>query len=196
MAKTIIWDIDDVLNSLTHDWLVLEWLPKNPTCKISYSEISQNPPHSVLGISSTTYLNSLDAFRIGQVGRHLEPSKPAMEWFCQHGASFRHIALTARPFKATPMAAEWVFGHFGRWIRAFGFVPSPRRTDDAPVYDLNKAEWLDWISRGDIFVDDSPKNIQEVARKGIATITIPQPWNHAKGTFGEAVKAIEDLKTL
>ena len=41
--KTIVWDVDDVLNCLTKEWFENYWLKKNPDCKISYSQINKNP---------------------------------------------------------------------------------------------------------------------------------------------------------
>jgi len=191
--RTIIWDIDDVLNNLTKDWLELEWLPKHPNCCIHFEQLKANPPHLVLGISLNEYQISLDNFRTDLIGRNLSPSPEAIAWFEQYGSNYRHIALTARPFIAVPPAAQWVFQHFGKWIRGFGFVPSSRSTDCAPAYDSNKGEWLQWISVGAILVDDSPVNQEAAKSIGLKTVLIPQPWNNSEGSTKESFESINKV---
>ena len=34
--KTIVWDVDDVLNDLMRDWLTQWWMPAHPETKIDY----------------------------------------------------------------------------------------------------------------------------------------------------------------
>jgi len=190
MLQTIIWDIDDVLNNLTKDWLEREWLPRHPDCSIHFDELKANPPHVELGISLNEYQVSLDNFRTNVIGRNLSPSTDAIAWFEQYGSNYRHIALTARPFIAVPPAAEWLFRHFGKWIRGFGFVPSSRAIDSAPIYDSNKGEWLQWVGVGAILVDDSPNNQKAAQSIGLKTILIPQPWNNAVGSTKESFESI------
>jgi len=190
MSRTIIWDIDDVLNNLTQAWLKHEWCPEHPDCTVQFSEIRANPPHEVLGITLHEYQVSLDRFRTSEVGRNLTPVPETVAWFEQHGAQYRHIALTARPFVAVPSAAEWLFQHFGQWIRGFGFVPSPRANDHAPAYDRDKGDWLRWVGVGDVLVDDSPANQKAAIELGLKTVLVPQPWNQANGTISDALTDI------
>lgn len=193
MLRTIIWDIDDVLNNLTQAWLEREWRPNHPDCAVPFAEIRANPPHEVLGIALHEYQVSLDHFRTSETGRNLAPIPEAVAWFRKHGAQYRHIALTARPFVAVPPAAEWVFRHFGQWIRGFGFVPSLRATDCAPAYDSDKGDWLRWIGVGDILVDDSPANQKAAMEIGLKTVLVPQPWNQAAGTLNDALSTLSRL---
>ena len=44
---------------------------------------------------------------------------------------------------------------------SFHFVPSPRLGEQAPEYDRNKADYLKWLNKVDILVEDSEQNIQE-----------------------------------
>ena len=48
---TIVWDVDDVLNDLMAVWFRDAWLPKHAACPVRYEEITENPPHRVLGSS-------------------------------------------------------------------------------------------------------------------------------------------------
>jgi FMN phosphatase YigB (HAD superfamily) len=187
MLHTIIWDVDDVLNNLTQAWLEHEWRPEHSDCTVQFSELRANPPHEVLGTTLYEYQISLDRFRTSEDGRNLTPVPEVVAWFVQHGAQYRHIALTARPFVAVPPAAEWLFQHFGKWIRGFGFVPSPRASDRAPTYDRDKGDWLRWIRVGDVLVDDSPANQKAAMELGLKTVLVPQPWNQAGGTINDAL---------
>ena len=196
MLSTIIWDIDDVLNSLTQEWFDHEWRPKHPDCAVKFAEMRANPPHEVLGATLHEYQQSMDRFRTSEVGRNLAPVPEVRAWFEQHGAQFRHIALTARPFVAVPPAAEWLFQHVGEWIRGFGFVPSPRATDRAPAYDRDKGDWLRWIGVGDVLVDDSPANQQAAIGLGLKAVLVPQPWNQASGTISDALARLSTLMGL
>jgi hypothetical protein len=193
---TIVWDIDDVLNNLMQEWLEQEWRPNHPDCTVTFAQIRSNPPHEVLGISLLEYQRSLDRFRTGEAGRNLAPVPEVVDWFVQHGPRYRHIALTARPFVAVPPAADWVFRHFGQWIRGFGFVPSSRETDHAPAYDQDKGDWLRWIGVGDILVDDSSANQEAAITLGLQTVLVPQPWNQAGGTIHDALTELSQKLDL
>jgi len=184
---TLVWDIDDVLNRLTHDWLELFWRPSHPECKTTYADLTSNPPHESLGIPLHTYLESLDAFRFSAIAKSLAPVPETLDWFQKHGHRYRHLALTARPVASAPDAAEWVLRHYGRWIRGFGFVPSPRPGENLPDYGKTKAEWLQWISVGDVLIDDSPFNLAGAHQIGIRTVMIPQPWNVTPGTIADSL---------
>jgi len=193
---TIIWDVDDVLNALTHDWFHHEWLPSHPECRLDYAGLTQNPPHRILGVEEITYLRSLDKYRLSSHARAARPVPDIQAWFQKHGAGCSHIALTARPLATVPPLAAWLFEHFGLWIRAFGFVPSARPNCLAPACHAGKGDWLKWISAGDIFVDDNPQNIEQAAALGLKTILIPQPWNKAGDTLPEALNSLAHVAGL
>jgi hypothetical protein len=176
--QTIVWDVDDVLNSLMHAWFTEAWMKEHPECRIEYSGLTENPPHFILGVALEQYLASLDAFRETESGMHLTPNAAVLDWFGQYGSSFRHIALTARPLRTAPEAACWVMRHFGLWIRCFGVVPT-RVGEDVPVYDRGKGDYLRWLGKGDVLVDDGEENLNQATELGLRTVAWPQPWNRS-----------------
>ena len=42
--KTVIWDVDDVLNDLMRCWFEKSWLLSHPECTLTYEDLTQNPP--------------------------------------------------------------------------------------------------------------------------------------------------------
>ena len=185
----IIWDLDDTLNSLMAEWLA-SWNASSGV-GVSYGELTQNPPHESLGIAKADYLRSLDEFRNSQAGRHLKPNLVILEWFRKHGHDFDHHVLTARPTATVPVAADWVFSHFGQWIRHFHFVPAVR--EECPVQDMGeaKAVVIDRIGGGDYFLDDDPVNV-ETARSTVSQVLlVPQPWNNGKTSMDELLSLIK-----
>jgi hypothetical protein len=173
---TIAWDVDDVLNDLMRRWLESAWIPVHPRRPLRYEELTENPPHRLLGVELEEYLESLDDFRLASAGR-LEPVLQVVDWFGRWGECFRHLAVTATPLRSAPLSAAWVMTHFGRWIRTFSFVPSPRRGEDVPSYDGQKADFLRWWGKADILVDDNPANIASAQGLGITGLLVPRPWN-------------------
>ncbi len=192
--KTIVWDVDDVLNELMRNWYESFWRSENPSCKISFDSISENPPHELLGISKQTYLDSLDRFRKSDQAANMRPVSVLREWFELNGPYFYHIALTATPLQTASKTAEWVFRHFGAWIRSINFVPSPREGENIPAFHESKADFLAWWKQADIFVDDNPVNLAEAEALGIHTLCIPQPWNDNKLTLSETLAQLSALR--
>jgi hypothetical protein len=163
---TIAWDVDDVLNELMREWLRQEWLPGHPACALTYEHLAENPPHRLLGASWEEYARSLDRFRNSSSARSLAPSPDVLSWLTSHGGNFRHLALTGRPLHTVPVLAEWVFFHYGKWIRTFSYVPS-RDDVEMPVYDRSKRDYLQWLGRADVLVDDNRENIEAAISLGI-----------------------------
>jgi len=190
---TIAWDVDDVLNDLTGAWLRDEWRPAHPQCRTAYSELSRNPPHSIIGAALEEYLASLDRFRRSRY-RELEPLPETLAWFERHGGRFRHMALTAAPLHCAPESAEWVIRHFGRWIRSFNFVPSPRHGESIPPYDANKRDFLRWFGNASVLVDDNVENIAAARSAGMRAVLMPRPWNSGPGSIGETFEQLETLQ--
>jgi hypothetical protein len=176
--QTIVWDVDDVLNNLMYAWFTGAWMKEHPECGIEYSGLTENPPHFVLGVAREQYLASMDAFRKTEPGIHLAPNAEVLDWFRQYGSRFRHIALTARPLETAPEVASWVMRHFGSWIRCFGIVPT-RLGDDVPIYDRGKGDYLRWLGKGDVLVDDGEENLDQATGLGLRAVTWPQPWNRS-----------------
>jgi hypothetical protein len=175
---TIVWDVDDVLNDLMRAWFEQGWKQEHPECRVEYADLRENPPHRVLGVRREEYLASIDSFRRTEAGTHLTPDPQLLRWFGEHGAKFRHIALTARPLETAPEVASWVMRHFGAWIRCFGIVPT-RELQGVPVYDQGKGDYLRWLGKGDLLIDDARENLRQAEDVGLKAVAWPQPWNDA-----------------
>jgi hypothetical protein len=186
--KVIVWDLDDVLNNFTEAWLKLGWQAEHPECHVAYGRLRSNPPLTELNTTQAEYLESLDRFRISQAAQKLRPNPALLDWFGRKGGQFRHHILTARPVQAVSPGAAWVFNHFGKWVRDFHFVPSPRPGEFLPNYETNKAEVLARLGRVDFFVDDSPQNVSDAAKLGIDSFVFPQPWNRTDMTVAKIVE--------
>jgi hypothetical protein len=189
---TIAWDVDDVLNDLTRTWLDHGWRAAHPDCAIRYEQLTANPPHDCLGTTHDEYLRSLDAFRLARFDS-LDPSPAILAWLARHGADHRHVAVTATPRAVAPLSAAWVLRHFGDWIRAFVFVPSPRADDQFPRYDHSKGDAFGWLTSIDVLVDDSPRHVAVARAAGRAAVLVPRPWNSAPGTLDDALAELLDV---
>jgi hypothetical protein len=190
---TIAWDVDDILNDLMRCWLVKQWLPEHPDCKVSFAQITQNTPEHIINSSKEEYQLSLDTFRLSGAYPELEPDPEIMAWFEEFGDKARHIALTAVPLKAAHISAAWVVKNFGKWIRSFNFIPSPRAGELLPEYDHNKAEYLRWLSKADILVEDSQENIRQAQELGIRGLLVGKPWNKSNLSVKDALAQISRL---
>jgi hypothetical protein len=191
--KTIAWDVDDVLNECMRTWFEQTWLPAHPGCTATYQQIVENPPSRILGCTTTEYLDSLDEFRQTEAARQMQPIPQVMQWFTQYGSRFRHVAISAVPLSAAHLSAAWVIRHFGLWIRAFHFIPSPREANPTPVYDRSKGEALRQWGTIDAFIDDNPDNLASAERFGIRTFCFPRPWNRGTSSLPQI---LDDLTTL
>ena len=190
--KTIVWDVDDVLNDLMRSWFVTAWLKASPACTLRYDQLCENPPHKVLNIPLAEYLRSIDAFREEQ-GARLEPNPTVLAWFERHGHRFRHVALTAVPLRAADTWAAWVVKHFGKWIRSFNFIPSHREGENLPRFDRTKTEFLAQGARVDAIVEDNAATVAAARTAGLCAVLVPQPWNDARGTLRDGLQILTDL---
>ena len=190
---TIAWDVDDVLNDLMRIWFEERWLKDHPGCAIRYDDITENPPHRLLGVSMAEYLRSLDEFRLSEGFQKMPPLPDIKEWFLRYGAFSRHIAVTATPLAAAPASSAWVMRHFGEWIRTFHFIPSKRNGQNIPEYDESKADFLKWFNRADVLVDDNEGNLEGAERLGFRCVLIPRPWNREKKGLTEALSSLSGL---
>ena len=184
--KVIMWDVDDVLNDLMGEWLRLSWLPEHPECRVEYSGIVANPPHEIIGISKEIYLESLDSFRTQKFSQ-LKPLPEMTEWFNLHGARANHVVVTSVPLMAARLSADWVFTHFGPWIRSFNIVPSPRPGVIPNHGPKTKVEYLQTFSKVDIVVEDNSETLCSMRQLGIDTVMVPRPWNESKGSLTEVL---------
>ena len=188
--KTIAWDVDDVLNDLMRTWLESAWRPDHPGCALGYEQLSENPPHRLLGASRAEYLASLDAFRLSPSGRDLPPLDAVLAWFQRYGHEARHVAVTAVPLRAAPESAAWVMRHFGRWIRSYHVIPSARADEGLPAYDSSKGELLRSLGPVDGLVDDQPQNLESARNAGIPAVLFPRPWNDAPADVQETFDVV------
>ena len=189
MIRTVVWDVDDVLNDLMRSWLNV-WNRSRPGQTVSYDHLRENPPHEILGVTSSEYLASLDAFRLSEAYRGEVPDSSILTWLQAHGSECRHMALTATTLEAAPASSAWVFRHFGRWIREFGVLPAARPGADVPVYDSDKGAWIGRLRGPVVLVDDSPENVAAVQARGAAALSWPRPWNDARLTVAETLGAL------
>ena len=83
--------------------------------------------------------------------------------------------------------------HFGRWIRTFHVVPTPRDDDPAPEYEQSKAESLKHFRDVDVFVDDTPCNLAAVAESGVKAVAFPRPWNANRTSVRETLGLLAGL---
>lgn len=190
---TIAWDVDDILNDLMGCWLEQQWKREHPQCELTYHDIKQNGPQELLGVPLQDYLNSLDEFRQSPAFPAMKPNPLVMGWFKRYGSQARHIVLTAVPLSCAHISAEWVVRHFGKWIRTFHFVPSFREGVDVPDYDLRKAEFLQWISKVDVLVEDNGKNASEAAEAGVQGLLVDRPWNSSNRSMEEVLAELTGL---
>lgn len=188
--KTIVWDIDDVLNDCTKRWLEKGWLPYHRDCHVQYENLTENPPHKLLGVSKTEYLDSLDQFRLCSEAAEMVPDARVLKWFRSHGPHFRHLCLTARPRQTVFPAIEWVLRYYGEWFQMFSFVPSERPGEPPGHPDRDKRDFLSWLGKADYFIDDSADNIDKAKSLGIETFLVDQPWNQSDLTLVDILEAL------
>lgn len=191
--KTIAWDIDDVLNDLMRRWLNDKWLVEHADCRVTFEQITENTPQRIIGGSLDEYRKSLDDFRLSKAYRLMQPDQEILGWFNEHGGLARHIALTAVPTGAAHISADWVMRNFGRWIRSFNFVPSPREGELVNAQELTKADYLKWLGKVDLLIEDSQENIQQAEALGIKGILIKRPWNNGGLTVKDTLIEINKV---
>ena len=170
----IIWDVDDVLNCFMESWLK-HWNSKNDE-DVDFFEITKNPPNKILGVSDNAYFNSLDNFRNSDKGKTVKVNSSIKNWFLINGDKFNHIACTARPISTMANQSHWIYYHYGKWIRTI-HASNAQRNDNKIDNGVTKAEFIKWIKKPILFIDDSEENINSVSKIGADTLLFPQPWN-------------------
>jgi hypothetical protein len=189
-VRTIAWDIDDVLNDLMGAWLEIGWKAKARDCRLVRAQITENPPHRLLGASEEEYLRSLDEFRVTEHFQALPPRPEILAWFERHGGEFHHIALSAVSLHCAYQSASWVMRHFGRWIRGFQVVPSARPGQAGPSYDANKEAFLKRVKGIDFLLDDNTGHVEGAVRSGVQGILFPAPWNRSPHSVAQALELL------
>ena len=185
--KTIVWDIDDVLNDLMRVWFEKRWRVENPKCNVKYEDLSENPPHKIINATLEEYLKSLDSFRLSTDYLQMEPNSEVLAWFKQYGHQARHMVLTAVPLAMAHISATWIIKHFGIWIRSFNFIPSKRSTVPIPEYYKSKPDFLKKFNKMDLFIEDTEKNIKGVEKN---SLLVARPWNKSKDSISEVLAKV------
>ncbi|MFA4858468.1 MAG: hypothetical protein WC901_07040 [Candidatus Margulisiibacteriota bacterium] len=188
--KTIVWDVDDVLNDLMRVWFEEFWHPLHNQLALDYAGIKINPPHALLGVKQEEYLASLDDFRLSGRYDRLAPTAEIKQWFATHGSKCRHVALTRIPVAVSHVSAAWVMKNFGDWIRSFHFIPSFRAGENPPVYDESKGTYLNYFGKADLLIDDTLENVEAAKKAGIKTLTFPRPWNKSTLTVKQLLDEV------
>lgn len=184
----IVWDLDDTLNELMRGWLNWHCARQVPPRAVpAFGELVENPPHRLLGLALEEYQESLDRFRLSHEASALAPPPAVLAWFQRHGFDFEHHLLTARPAATVAPAAEWVFRHFGRWIRHFHFVPSFRSAARLPDQGITKRDIIQQLAPVDFVVDDSAETLDAARDVARFCLLAPQPWNHGRGTIADVL---------
>ena len=174
-------------------WFEKQWLATHPDCTLTYADLTENPPHELLGVNLGDYLSSLDAFRLSESFQAMKPAPEVKKWFIKRGDFARHVALTAVPLSAASASSAWVFKHFGTWIRTYHFVPSKRKGQNIPEYDSTKEGFLKWVGKVEIMVDDNEANITGAEKAGVKGILMPRPWNGSKTTVAETLDCLTNF---
>ncbi len=177
-APVVVWDVDDVLNELMRAWFDERCRSEHAPGVFRFEQLTVNPPHQLLGLSESEYLHSLDSFRADHY-MALKPRPETCAWFKEHGHRARHIALTGAPRALAHLSAAWVVEHYGDWIRTFAFVPSIREPRDASTRE-SKGDYLSWLQRGDVLVDDNSDNTLAAEALEMSGVLVPQPWNTSR----------------
>ncbi len=194
LPLTLIWDLDDVLNDQTRLWLERSWCVAHPDKAVTYDELTENPPHRILGVTREEYLASMDEFRASSAGVRLRVPDEVTAWFRSNGRRARHVVVTACPQRFAADRARWVYENLGPWMCGVHVVPSPRPGDTVQLQDRTKSDWLRWFGRSDaVLIDDAPEYISAARNLSMRAIVVPHPWNGASGTRADALRQIDSL---
>ncbi len=188
---TIAWDVDDVLNNLTGEWL--KYFCKKYDKDISYSELTVNPPCEIIGVGLDEYLKSLDEFRMTDIALNLTPNKYILDWMKKSGRRFNHIALSATSAQTACNGAYWVMKNFYEYIHSYNIVPSYRNNDTISRPFKDKGEFIKECKYIDILIDDSEKNIERAKNAGALGFLVKQPWNKNGLEITEILEKLNEL---
>jgi hypothetical protein len=181
----IVWDIDDVLNELTSNWL--KWVD-DPFIS-EKSQLTNSRFEEILGWSRKDYLKSLDRFRREQF-INLEPNQLIQNFMARH-SRISNLLLSATPLTCAPISARWAFVHFGEWIDGVLMAPSPRASRSSTR--MSKRDHIfRLVKTGEqvICIDDQPANILEARDAGAAAFLWPQPWNESSSSQDAVLDSI------
>ena len=190
----IAWDVDDVLNDLMGNWFEGKWLPEHPGCRLHFTDLTQNSPERLLGVEREAYLQSLDEYRLTKY-QSMEPDKNALRWFRDCGEQYRHVVVSAVSLKAVHISAEWVYRHFGQWMRGFFVAPTSRGEKLVEGYPTTKQDIFQGWIRPDVFIDDNPANIAQAKACNIPAILRKKPWAPKGDEWAAIAAKFEKLRS-
>lgn len=171
-------------------WLKTFWKKEQPSCKVKFSELSENPPHRILGCTLKEYFLSLDSFRNSSEGSRIMPRPEVLAWFQHHGDRFENHIITARPQATVAAAAEWVFRHFGTWVRHFHYTPAVRDRTDILERIFCKGDVIRKLGGGYAIIDDSPQQLESAGNHVCHKILVPQPWNQQRRPLEDCLEKL------
>ncbi len=117
---TLVWDIEDVVNELTAQWLAtINHNTISTNCQTTNSDF-----HTFLGWSRDEYLHPIDGYK-DEDYRDFAPNKLVIGLMSE--AEFcSNILLTATPLNSAPHSAELTLRHFSSLIDGIPIAPSNR----------------------------------------------------------------------
>jgi hypothetical protein len=62
-----------------------------------------------------------------------------------------------------------------------------------PAYDRTKGEFLHWLDKRAVLIDDSEANIEAATALGQSGILFPQPWNSSRLSVDETLALLGRL---
>lgn len=181
-----IWDVDDVLNNLTKDFI--SYIAPS----IPYKEILNPNIHDSLGLSQNDYHYELDNFRRREY-LNLKPNLEIINFIKSRKGSMHYI-LTSVPHEFIEISFCWVKRNFDNMFYGYLFAPSRRENvnlqTSAKMDHLNN---LNLIGRKTYFIDDNPYNFINIDNTSITKVLWPQPWNSSTKSLEEGEKYIKKL---
>jgi len=188
-SSILVWDVDDVLNSLTLEVLSDLGVSFEPEKAGKFS----SPWDFVrsLGVTEELYLGALDSFRRSRF-QDLQPCEEILAWFQEHGKFFTSMALTSTPLEFFPTSAKWVMTNFQPWIDGIGCTPSRRESDPKETRYRTKADYLKRLGARYILIDDSLENLVNINPNSGTGLLYPTPWNGS----GDITAFLRQLPTV
>jgi hypothetical protein len=61
------------------------------------------------------------------------------------------------------------------------------------MYDGGKGDFLRWLGKGDVLIDDTPENLRQADEIGMKTLAWPQPWNDSQLTTTQILQTLTHM---
>ena len=141
----------------------------------------------VLGVSEVEAHSIMDAFSDNCI--HLvEPIQKSQRFVKESNHDF--IIVTRRPKRIQSQTKTWIETHYGPID-----IHHTAHRDNGEIIRISKGDVCADIGV-DVFVEDTPKHVEDVASRGIDVYMHLQPWNrHFKPTRAKCVDSLQDLRT-